>query len=165
VVVSHAVTAAGLAERRAARLIHDLELGGLCFETPTVTVTPARFGLIGAGVLRHFTLGLTPSRGEVWLLPSGDRKPVTSPPIMNLGFFMIAGGDVFQVTRVLDGSDAARAGMRPGDHIPSINGIPAPHWTPKTLTDLAQGTEPVEILVHHNSVTRTLRVQPFMAVE
>jgi S1-C subfamily serine protease len=59
--------------------------------------------------------------GQSLAVPREARPPDPAPPGM-LG--ILTGPDLPEITGVMDGSPAARAGLLPGDQVVSINGVP-----------------------------------------
>ena len=147
--------------------VEKLELGPFAFVKPTTMFqapgagrTSARgtIGNIGSGILNRFTVIFDYSRKRMILEPNPKlRAPfdydmsgmaiVSSPPDFRQA----------RVSRVMDDSPAAGAGIRPGDEIEKVNGVPVSQiGIPKLRRmlkdenqdlqlDLLRGAEPVKV--------------------
>ena len=82
-----------------------------------------RHGLVGLGCLSRFRIILDYPRSRMIL----ERTPHTDLPFEAdmSGASFLPRGDGFILKRVRDGSPAADAGLRPGDRLVALNGIPA----------------------------------------
>ena len=87
-------------------------------------------GLIGSEILRRFTVVFDYARGRLILEPNAhDAEPVEYDMS---GLSLRAYGDdlrTFRVYQVLDNSPAAEAGLRVGDVLTTIDGVPASRFT------------------------------------
>jgi predicted aspartyl protease len=124
----------------------SLELGGVTFAAPTVTLSSdARgafanrrlTGIIGNEVLKRCRVYIDYSREEMYLEPS---ESVATPfPADASGLFITAGGAehrVYTVRTVVEGSPAAEAGIKPGDVIDRIGGGIADRYSLEELRTL-----------------------------
>lgn len=117
-------TAAGTAARHQGRLGVPMTLAGHRLSDPIVSLQPTERGGVGVELMQHFrvTFDLTHDRVR-FERSSGD--PLRSPPVRGIGagFFRRDGDPT--VAYVLDDSPAARAGLRAGDRVETIEGLPA----------------------------------------
>jgi len=116
-------TAARLTEGRSARLHGDLTLAGLTFHRPIADLLPGDLGLLGVGILRHFTVRIDPV-AHVAHLQTRRTEPVTVPGMRSLGFVFSPTPDGLRVEAVL-AADATASGLRRGDVISHLDGNPA----------------------------------------
>ena len=80
-----------------------------------------RLVLVGLAAGGPFYWVATPSApGEAFKIPPAARPPAPAPPGM-LG--ILTGPDLPEITGVMEGSPAGRAGLLPGDRVVSINGV------------------------------------------
>lgn len=114
-----------------------VELGGFAMEGALVhfiddtsaggTAATTQDGLIGAELLRRFTIFFDYSRGRMYLEPNED---FAAPFLHDLsGLELVSDGPAFSSLRVrtlLDGSAAAAAGLRAGDLVTAVDGNPTP---------------------------------------
>ena len=84
----------------------------------------------------------------------------TSPDVVAQGFMPVATDMPLDIESVEDGSPAATAGMKPGDRIVSINGMPV-HSSPVFIAYLQdQKGAPATIAVRRNGADQNIRVTP-----
>jgi len=97
------------------------ELGDL-FDS---TLTNDRNGILGNQILMRFTVVIDYVRGNLYLKPEKEyQKPFKFD---KSGLMLIAGGKYlsdFFVNKIIANSPAEKSGLKPGDRILSINGIP-----------------------------------------
>jgi len=97
------------------------ELGNL-FDS---TLTNDRNGILGNQILMRFTVVIDYVRGNLYLKPEKEyQKPFKFD---KSGLMLIAGGKYrsdFFVNKIIANSPAEKSGLKPGDRILSINGIP-----------------------------------------
>ncbi|NLP06580.1 PDZ domain-containing protein [Candidatus Fermentibacteria bacterium] len=95
---------------------------GLCSSAASAPVLASFDGIVGSDVLARFVLTLDYSRSEVILEPStlfGEGLPE-----QKTGMGAGIEGDALEVTEVMPGSPAERAGLKPGDRLLNAAGIP-----------------------------------------
>ena len=108
-----------------------LQLGGHRLQRPVVELSLASAGLfgsdawlgnIGGEVLRRFDLGLDASQGLLALQPNAAfGQPFPGP---RAGFIWRDTGQVLEVAEVLADGPAAMAGLRVGDVLQEVDGLP-----------------------------------------
>ena len=114
--------------------IAGLELGELRLRNPTTTLPPpgpgqfatqGSAGNLGGAILKKFRCIFDYSRSQLILEPVTDLdEPI---PFDASGLALIAAGAAFDsimVTRVIPGSPAEEAGIRPGDGIEALDEVP-----------------------------------------
>jgi hypothetical protein len=108
------------------------ELGDL-FDS---TLTNDRNGILGNQILMRFTVVIDYVRGNLYLKPEKEyQKPFKFD---KSGLMLIAGGKYlsdFFVNKIIENSPAEKSGLKPGDRIISINGVPKNFITLDTLTE------------------------------
>jgi hypothetical protein len=84
--------------------------------------SPDLDGNLGGGVLRRFDVAFNYSTSKMYLAPAGD---LAAPDAFDRsGLFLLAGGEGLEVADVAADSAAARAGLKAGDRLLSIEGVP-----------------------------------------
>lgn len=120
-----AQTVSGAFEVRQAQLAGDMTLGGQTFARPTVTVMPHfRVGNLGGDFLRGQVMTLDMANHRVRFVPTA--VPAAPPP-RRYGLMMTppSGGETELPLRgAAPGSPAEAGGLRAGDVIVSLNGVP-----------------------------------------
>jgi hypothetical protein len=139
-------------------------VGALTFPTPTVHFRNRPGVVIGMPLLEQLVVTIDASAGMVWLrstqplrVPAaGEERPRT-----DLGFGLIPRPDGSKVvTAVVPESSAGRQGIRAGDLIVSIDGVPAAAVNPELLRALSTRTTPITIVISRDGTTQTLQVLP-----
>jgi predicted aspartyl protease len=116
--------------------LDSIDLNGLKVENPIATVTEAEGGangtkanydyLLGADVLKRFTLTLDYANKRVYLKPNSEAgKPFEAD---KSGLRLLAGGPdlrSYTIAGVLPGSSSDQAGLKSGDILISIDGMAA----------------------------------------
>jgi predicted aspartyl protease len=91
-----------------------------------LTLASGERGVLGGNVLRRFRVTLDYPRSELVLEPSAGRGPVEDGldqfGLVGPGIVLRASADGLTVRHVVDGSPAARAGVRPGERVRAIDG-------------------------------------------
>jgi len=107
----------------------DLEVRGIAGDVFTgdkgAFASPDIDANLGAGVLRRFTVAFDYEAKKMYLAPN-DRfgRP---DEFDRSGLWLLGADDALEVADVAEGSAAARAGLRAGDRIVSIDGV-RPDW-------------------------------------
>jgi hypothetical protein len=102
------------------RLGVDLQLAGITIERPLVELrgpTP----LLGTDVMQRFAWTFDQKSRRVEIIAASP-EPLRMPPLRGTGAVSMVTPAGREVVRVLDGSPAARAGLRAGDVIVAVNG-------------------------------------------
>jgi len=104
---------------------------------------------------------------SVWIVRDGERKLVTVTPVLDpktgVGFAGWGEQNEIQVASVLTGQPAAKAGLKPGDIIISVNGQPI-RSTPKVHDIVSSsGGAPVTITYSRNGTPATVTIQPSLS--
>lgn len=104
---------------------------------------------------------------SVWIERNGERKQLTVTPALDpktgTGFAGWAEESEIEIASVLSDKPAAKAGLKPGDILISVNGA-AVHSTPKLREVItATGGKPVEIVYSRNGQKNTLMVTPALS--
>ncbi len=142
----------GLHLRRAGRLADDVVLGAFVLETP-IAVDAVGHALLGQAVLQTMIVTLDRASGLARFAgPDGEEPgPVRTPPLHGEGLAMLPRDDRYEVVRVFPGTPGERAGLREGDAVTAVDGIPvaergcpdpgADPRAPRRLTVLRDGVE------------------------
>ena len=110
-------------QRRAGRIRDSLTIANLVFEQPIVSITRDT-ELIGVQVLRHFVVTFDPRHRRVRFEPAID-GPVRMAPERNTGALLRADpAGYFEVALVHPATPAQRAGIRPGERVVELDGVP-----------------------------------------
>jgi len=104
---------------------------------------------------------------SVWIVRNGERKLVTVTPVLDpktgVGFAGWGEQNEIQVASVLTDQPAAKAGLKPGDIIVSVNGQPI-RSTPKVHDIVSSsGGAPVTIAYLRNGTPATVTIQPALS--
>jgi hypothetical protein len=145
-------------EARAARLNESIFLGGVLFEQPITFVSRSSGGIIGAEVLQHFVVGLNQARQQIWFQPHGDRTVPRPPSIKDVGLDVAWDATAYRITRVASGSDAAQAGVRPGDRITKIGRRPASDWSDAQIRHMIMTLDTIVFEVTRGAEVRAVRL-------
>ncbi len=103
------------------RLGGDLQLAGITLERPLIEVgekTP----LLGTVVMQRFAWTFDQKTRRVKII-AASLEPLRMPPLRGTGAVLKVTPAGYEIARVLDGTPAARAGLRVGDVIVAANGI------------------------------------------
>lgn len=137
----------GVFLRRAGRLARNVDFGAFTMERPLV-VDAVRRNLLGQAVLRHFVVTLDRAGGRAQLVaPEGSPPVVRLPPLRGSGLVLVPRADRHTVAEVLEGSSAQRAGIRSGDEVVAIDGVPVgERGCPSPGEPDDDGEEPMRVL-------------------
>ena len=109
-----------------------LELGDITIDAPALRVledgeralsTPGLAGNIGAAVLSRFVVTFDHAQAAVWLAPNASFGAPFD--IDRSGLRIHAGARGFDIVAVMAGSPADEAGLRVGDVVVAVDGVPA----------------------------------------
>jgi regulator of sigma E protease len=104
---------------------------------------------------------------SVWIVRNGERKLVTVTPILDpktgAGFAGWGEQSDIEIATAVVGSPAAKAGLKPGDLMVSVDGQPI-HSTPKVHDIInSNGGKPVDVEFSRNGKLMTARLTPAMS--
>jgi len=108
---------------RGGRLDSAIQFGPLRFENPVVIVRNTRERLAGWHVLRHFVLTFDQKKKRIRMQPSRT-TPVRMAPLVRIGLADEPRPEGLRIIKVFPGTSAEAAGLREGDLIVAIDGIP-----------------------------------------
>ena len=101
------------------------------FENRTRTWPGDFAGFIGAPFLRQFNLGFDVAGHRLWLDPNESlAKGIVPPACVRSGFACLPEGTNWIVQDIVADSPAAEAGLRRGDRLLEINGVPVASLKP-----------------------------------
>ena len=104
------------------------------FEVKSKTWPGDFAGFIGAPFLRRFNLTFDAAGHRLWIDPNASYKMEASPPAcVRSGFVCLPEGTNWIVQDIIAGSPAAEAGVRRGDCLLEINGVPVPSLKPSEI--------------------------------
>jgi hypothetical protein len=103
------------------RLDADVEIAGVQITQPLVKVG-AVTELIGTDVMRRFAWTFDQRSRRVRIRPE-SAEPLRLPPKRGTGAILISTPEGYEIARVLAGTPAERAGLRPGDVVVAVNGV------------------------------------------
>lgn len=108
---------------RSGRIDGSLAWGRHRIQDPVVGLTPAENGSAGLRLLTEFRTTFDLGHDRVRFERSTD-APILSRPVRSPGAGFLRGEDAWTVAYVLDGGPAARAGLRVGDRVDRMEGLP-----------------------------------------
>lgn len=115
----------GVSARRAARLDGSLSFGAFVLHRPIVDEAVGR-NLLGISTMRHFVVTLDARGGRARFTPVRESgREVLAPPRIGSGMVLRPHAAYLEVVDVIAGSAAADAGVRPGDRVLTVDGMPA----------------------------------------
>ena len=120
--------------RRAGRIKESLTIANLVFDQPIVSIT-GDSELMGVEVLRHFVVAFDQVNRRVRFEPSIP-GPVRMAPQRGTGALLRADpAGYFEIARVHPGTPAARAGLRSGERVLELDGVPVAERGCRRLDD------------------------------
>ncbi|HEX5760322.1 MAG TPA: aspartyl protease family protein [Thermoanaerobaculia bacterium] len=157
---------------RPAPIAGELSVGGRSAPNPTVYFRDRPGVVLGMPILEQFvvTLDLANRRAALTMPPgqaltvgqlAAGASPLPEPPPVYLGFGLVpqpGGGKV--VTAVAPGSSAAKEGLRDGDRLVSLDGVPAEQVDPSVLRRAAAKGTPIKVVVLRDGRRLELDVLP-----
>jgi hypothetical protein len=134
----------GTARARVGRMNEVVQLGQYTISRPIIGISfDDNVEILGADVLRHFIVTIDQQNGRV-RFTRASTQPIQTPPIRRLGFeFADERGSVEPTS----GSEAQSAGLRPGDRVLAINGVPRERLSPDHLEQIELAGDAVELRV------------------
>lgn len=129
---------------------------GLSEATEGAFASASFAGNIGGGILRRFTVTLDYEGKRIFLEPNarfGERDTFDRS-----GMALTRDGDALRAEHVEEGAPAWRAGVRPGDHILSVNGKPSARWRDEDLSQAlrAKPGKTVRVRLERDGKVRTI---------
>lgn len=126
--------------RRAGRIRETLTIANLAFEQPIVSIT-GDTELMGVEVLKHFVLSFDQVNRRV-RFEAASTEPIRMAPRRGTGALLRADpAGYFEIARVHPGTPAARAGLRSGERVLELDGVPVAERGCRRLDD----PEPVRV--------------------
>jgi hypothetical protein len=114
---------AGVVPSRMARLDETIAWGRHRIADPVVVLSAGEFAVAGSEVLREFRITFDFSHSRVRFERDGT-EPIRSKSVRGLGVGRVEKDGVSTVNFVLQGGPGDRAGVRVGDRIESVDGVP-----------------------------------------
>lgn len=108
-------------------IVSRLKLGGVSFEN--VYAGAGGVPLVGGGILRRFTVIFDYAHERMILEPNQHLKDTFPWDASGIVSLRLAESGKFLINSVLQESPASEAGLREGDSIQSIDGLPSEHFT------------------------------------
>jgi S1-C subfamily serine protease len=132
------------------RLGEDVRVGRHVFRAPIVSTSEHYGGIrIGAEMLNHFVVTIDQRRSAMQFTRGGGggdpSAVIESPPLKSLGFSYRPYDPAGRVVSVLPDSGAARAGVRVGDEVRSVDGVPAGDLDSARRAQIYERNEPVRV--------------------
>jgi len=127
----------------------SLQIGPYSWKRPMVSLSGAETGAlaseeyagnIGNRILERFKCTFDYDRRVLWLEPGA--RYGAHDGVSRTGLQLVRQGDEVSIAQVIEGSPAAKAGMRNGDLIRSIDGRPAAEWTRAEMETLFEEGKP-----------------------
>lgn len=149
----------------AARLSGDARLGRYVFQRPIVSIRPLpedfpQNTVIGGSVLQNFAVTLDQANRRVRFSRS-DAAPIPAPPPMRGLGFMIrpSPGGARLVGLVRPGSPAEQQGLRVGDEIIELGGVPPAAIGPATVSGITSSrVSEVKVTVRRDGQELTFQI-------
>ncbi len=130
--------------REIGRLAEEVEIAGVPVPAPIVTLTDGT-PLIGTDLMRGFVWTFDQRMRRMRIQPSST-EPLELDSVRGTGAIWMPAEDGFEVVRVIDGTPAADAGLRPGDVVLTVDGTPVYEQGCERWDDAAKENE-VELTV------------------
>ena len=130
-----------------------IRIGPLDFVKPIVGLTDDT-ELVGYDVLKHFVLTFDQEKKRVRMQPLST-SPVRMEARTGVGALLRPRANSLEVARIVPGSSAEAAGLRPGDQVTHIDGVPV---NDRGCRDMQQRTGSVEYTFRRNSAEQTVRL-------
>jgi len=105
------------------------------------------------------------SLAALWILLTPATNRVASAPAKSVGLSILPDERGLKVFAVIPNTDAARAGIRRGDYIITINNQPAKEWHRKRLRALRDQAEPIEVEIVSCAKHRRLKFNVTTLIE
>ncbi len=138
---------------RLGRMNGDVTLGRHTVRRPMIGISfDDDVELIGSSVLRHFAVTIDQKSDRVRLARPSTR-PIDAPPVRRLGFTFL---DETGRVQPLPGSDAERAGLKSGDRLLSVNGVPPQRWSSQFVQEMEEAGQPLDVRVSRDGAERRL---------
>ncbi len=117
----------GVETVRVARLASTVSVGPVAFSTPAVRILDAgEIPSLGAKVLERFVVTIDGPGRRIRFEPIDDEESVPASPYVGLGVGWEAHADRLGVLVVTPDGPGDRAGLRAGDRVTAVDGVPVP---------------------------------------
>jgi len=140
------------ARRRVVTLPGDLRVGPVAVGNATVGVSRKERGLIGAGLLSDSVLTID-QRSGIAQIEAHDAVWVASRP-RTIGFDLTWSEGLMHVRAVMPGGPAEAAGLRAGDRLVSVGGVPSDRLACGGLGSALRSREPVLVVFEREGQRR-----------
>ena len=131
-----------------------IRIGPLEFVEPIVGLTDDT-ELLGYDVLKHFVLTFDQKKKRVRMQPIST-SPVRMEARTGTGALLRPRANSLEVVRIVPGSSAEDAGLRPGDRVTHIDGVPV---NDRGCKDMRERTGFVEYTFRRDSAEQTVRLE------
>jgi S1-C subfamily serine protease len=111
--------------------------------------------LVGFDVLRHFVLTFDQKKKRVRMQPV-SKSPVRMKARTGTGALLRPRENSLEVARIVPGSSAEDAGLKPGDKVTHVDGVPV---NERGCRDMRQRDDYVEYTFRRDSAEQTVRVE------
>jgi hypothetical protein len=150
----------GTTRSRIGRMNGDMTIGQYTISRPIVAIAyDDDREFLGADILRHFIVTIDQKNNRIRLAsPAHDAaatQPIVVPPVRRFGFSF---SDTFGHVKVISGSEAEMAGLRDGDRVLIINGVPLSRMTYLQQEAMESSGNPLILRVERQGQTMVLRV-------
>ncbi len=147
---------------RAGRMDGDITLGQFILHRPIVSIGwNDNDEMIGADTLRHFIVTIDQQHNRIRFRTPSDSNVVDYPPVRRLGFNIIDNTGTIEVTPQ---SEAAKAGLRPGDKLVSVNNIPIEKWSYRAYEYLERQGQAMQVHIRREGKDITLNFPPTVVI-
>jgi hypothetical protein len=148
----------GIRIERTGRLDRDLTLGPLVALDPVTKLTADGTRLLGHDLMQRFSWTFDTRNRRIRMVPDGD-APIVMPPEWGIGVAFRPVDDGFAVARAFEDLPGARAGLRDGDVVVAVDGVPVHERGCRSLVDDGS-PDPVVLTVRRDDRETTVEVVP-----
>jgi len=108
--------------KKVGRLDGQAQVGPLVFDEPLISLTDDT-ELIGAQVMEHYVWTFDQKNRRVRIDPAST-SPVRMDPYLGTGMILRPKAGTFEIAHVIEGSPAEEAGLKKGDRVTHVDGVP-----------------------------------------
>jgi membrane-associated protease RseP (regulator of RpoE activity) len=150
----------GTTRSRIGRMNGDMSIGQYTIRRPIVAIAyDDDREFLGADVLRHFIVTIDQKNNRIRFTSpmsgAAATQPIVVPPVRRFGFTFT---DPIGTVQVIPGSEAASAGLRDGDRVLTIEGMPLSRMTYLHQEAMETSDKPLILRIERGDQMMILRV-------